>query len=280
MSAGGEQFTVALQGFSEFERNALASFFRLASERSPGYLQVDRMEESHFVIADADHAASLRAVQTAGRGDDTVFVGQRAPQGAASWLRRPIEPTRIVRELDALVALRRASVPVSLSELAAQAGDPPARGKPVPATRPAAPRHAEPVGPDVLVAEDSRIARRFLQLRLQRLGYRVHLASDGDEALEQFTQRGFEIVFLDVELGSVGSIDGFSLCQHLKTHPDFAGGRAPKVVMVTGRDSATDRVRGQLAGCDAYLTKPLLEPEFMQALHRLDPGLRKRIPAG
>ena len=41
--------------------------------------------------------------------------------------------------------------------------------------------------------------------------------------------------------------------------------------MVTGLDGATDRVRGSLAGCDAYLTKPLHEAEFIAALQQVDP---------
>jgi CheY-like chemotaxis protein len=300
-----EQYTVALQGFSDFERSSLTSFFRLASKRSPGYQQVADLNESDFVIADADQGSALQAVVSAHRQLDTVFVGSRAPEGAACWVRRPIEPTHIVRELDSMVALRVSASTVSLSALAAEAaaetdvvevdealGLASARPQvglgvggnaPVDEGAPRVPSIAaffdeDAPGPPVLVAEDSRIARRFLQMRLQRLGYRVYLASDGDEALEQITQQPFELVFLDVALGSPGSIDGLAICQHLKQHPDFAGGRAPRVIFVTGMSGASDRVRGRLAGCDAYLTKPLHEAEFMKTLHSLDPELATRRP--
>jgi two-component system, cell cycle response regulator len=51
-------------------------------------------------------------------------------------------------------------------------------------------------------------------------------------------------------------------------HP---GGIAPAVLLVTGLSGSMDRVRGDLAGCDAYLTKPLMEDEFLAALRLLDP---------
>lgn len=353
---GDTHCNVALQGFSEFERSGLTSFFRLAADRTPAYRQVSRVEDADFIIADADDAGSLRGTLALDRAEDTVYVGRNAPLGALHWLPRPIEPTRIVRALDAIISQRKAAPPLSLAALSMaalarlDAGDtapapfeaeddpfalPPvpesertvpmkrpaaaaapvvaanaAEPRPAPAVatpavpvappperRPAAARRPVPTlsqvvpdvpsiagfvddeegnGPDVLVADDSRIARRFLQQRLQRLGYRVHLASDGDEVLELLTQQRFSLVFLDITLGSADSIDGLAICQHLKQHPDYAGPEGPKVLMVTGLSGATDRVRGSLAGCDAYLTKPLTEADLLKTLQVLDPGLAGR----
>src|SRR4051812_28852160 len=92
------RYTVALQGFSDFERRAMASFFRLAQERAPAYVQASSGAESDFIIADADHASDVAAVSDASRLQDTIFIGARAPAGAVAWLPRPIEPTHIVRE--------------------------------------------------------------------------------------------------------------------------------------------------------------------------------------
>jgi CheY-like chemotaxis protein len=269
-----EHYTVALQGFSEFERSTLASFFRLAVRRTPSYSQVADIERCDFVIADADHAVSLDAVRGARRQDDTVFVGAHPPQGAMAWLRRPIDPVHILRELDAMVEQHRSPAdPLAIARPEAS----PARGSAATRVVPQA-----PTGPDVLVAEDSAIARRFLELRLQRLGYRVHLATDGQAVLSTLKQMPFALIFLDVVLGPPGSLDGLQICQQLKQHPRFSGPGGPKILLVTSLASAVDRVRGALAGCDAYLTKPLLDAEFMHALHTLDPGLafRQRRPAG
>ena len=263
-----EQYTVALQGFSEFERGALASFFRLAAQRSPSYVQVERVDRSDFVIADADQPRSCQSVLAAGRAQDTVFVGAQAPAGAMAWLPRPIEPVRIVRELDSLVEQRNsapgeleavlgsARVDVLLDD-AFNAGD-------------------VASGPDVLVIENSGGERRFLQRCLQRLGYRVRLARDGDEAMVRLRRHAFALVILDIVLGPPGSLDGLKICHDLKRGPPLVGDHRPQVVILTALPGAMDRVRGTLAGCDAYLTKPLDEAEFIDTLRRLDPTLLAR----
>ena len=272
------RYAVALQGFSAFERTALTSFFRLAARRSPTYVQVDAVDHGDFLIADADHPGALEAVQLAGRELDTVFVGATAPAGAMAWLPRPIDPMHIVRELDALVEQR-------LSGRATPADAPAAPvvdlllhelGLPARPQNEVAPRPYRPsVGGrdrDVLIVEDSAIARKFLQLRLQRLGYRVQFACSGEQALDMVEVMPFSIVFLDIRLGGVDSLDGLQVCQAIRQRSTGMDEPEPAIVMVTGSASSADRVRGSLAGCDAYLTKPLIEIEFLQALRQVDPG--------
>lgn len=247
---GPLRYTVALQGFSEFERSALTSFFRLAAARTPGYEQITSLDECDFVIADADQHDAVVAVEDADRTADAVFVGHQAPPHAGAWLGRPIEPNRILRELDQLATRRNApeqpdTQPDPLSDHVTE----------------------RPVR-DVLVVDDSRIAVKFLQLRLQRLGHRVVTARTGEQALEKLRHHRFAIVFLDIVLGPEGSLDGLSLCQHIKQHPPV-GAAAPAVVMVTGQGSESDRVRGSLAGCDAYLVKPLMDEDLGTALRKL-----------
>jgi two-component system, cell cycle response regulator len=195
-------------------------------------------------------------VQEARRLPDTVFVGNHAPQGAVARLPRPIDPTHIVRELDALLEQRLATLdePIDSSWMAS-------------ASAPLAP--GEPLR-DVLVLDDSRIALRFLQLRLQGLGYRVHVAQTSEQALALLTEQPLALAFLDVQLAADDPLDGLQLCRQIKQHPGLPGG-VPKVVLTTGLASASDRVRGALAGCDAYLTKPLMADEFLATLKLLSP---------
>ena len=267
-----EKYSVALVGFSAFERSALGSFFRLALQRAPAFEQVQEPDLADFLVADADRPRSLQVVQDGDRLRDTVFVGAQAPEGAMAWLRRPIDPVHIVRELDALVERRRpaAAEPVprapgavvdlllddigaaSASRAAAVLDDPWAR--------------RGGTGRDVLVVEDSAIARTFLAQRLERLGYHVHLASDGEQAAQMLAYRPYAIVFVDIVLGEPGSIDGLQICRSIKlgaAHPD---GPPPAVVIVTGLTGSSDRVRGSLAGCDGYLCKPLDEADLQRQL--------------
>jgi two-component system, cell cycle response regulator len=125
-------------------------------------------------------------------------------------------------------------------------------------------------GREVLVVDDSAIARTFLAQRLTAFGYQVHLANDGEQALTMCAEQAFAIVFVDVQLGGEHSVDGLRVCQRLKRHPRVPGSASPAVVVVTGDATASTRVRGALAGCDAYLVKPLLEAEFVAALRTVD----------
>lgn len=271
-----QRYGVALEGFSAFERSALASFFRLAAQRSPAYDQAADAGEGDFIIADADHPGALDRVQGAGRTADTVFVGSHAPPGAMAWLPRPIDPLHIMRELDSLVEQRLTGgttfgesmfLPavdlllgqMDLPALEAQAGAAPSTDTPA-------------SGGLALVVEDSAIARKFLQQRLQRLGYRVHLAPHGEQALEMLAAQRFDVVCIDIDLGPPGSIDGLQVCQAVHQAAAESNTAAPGVIIVTGSKVAADRVRGSLAGCDAYLVKPVSTADLVQALRVADPA--------
>jgi two-component system cell cycle response regulator len=295
MPAPVDTYSVALEGFSAFERTALASFFRLAARRSPAYVQVGEAGLSDFLIADADHPASLAAVHRQQRTGDTVFVGQSAPPGALAWLPRPIDPMHIVRELDSLVELRLAlpsasgARPVPPAAIAAMDlsrihddgvdlllpdSDEAFQAAALAASpaQNAAPAWRGGAAREVLVVEDSAIARKFLQLRLQRLGYRVMTSASGDDALDILEHHWFAIVCADVALGPPGSIDGLQVCRRIKQRAAQPGGKPTAVILVTSLNGSSDRVRGSLAGCDAYLTKPLMEAEFIAALRQVDPA--------
>ena len=126
-------------------------------------------------------------------------------------------------------------------------------------------------GRAVLVVDSTPIARAFLMQRLRELGYDAHGADHGELALAMVEQQVFAIVFLELTLTPENSIDGLTLCQAIKQKPDHPDGIVPAVVVTTGRGGSSDRVRGSLAGCDAYLTKPLIEAEFLAALREIDP---------
>ena len=272
------RYTVAVDGFSAFERSTLSSFFRLAARRSPSYVEVPEADRCDFVIADADQAAALSNAASSGRTGITVFIGKQAPEGAMAWLARPIDPMHIMRELDALVEQRH-TVPGALDEPEGALDlDLLLDDLPFAADAPAilALNSPAPSGPDVLVVEDSAIARRFLQVRLQQLGYAVYLATDAQEAVAWLRSRAFALVFLDVALGPAGGLDGLNLCQMLKHDAAFAITRAAKVIIVSGLSGAMDRVRGSLAGCDAYLTKPVDDAELQRTVLGLDPTLSRR----
>ena len=290
--ADARSYRVALEGFSEFERGMLASCFRLAERRAPAYVHVSDSAQSDLIVANADQPQLLERIVAARRVNDTVFVGAQAPREAIAHVERPIEPTRILRELDQLVALR--TVPIgldlelSLPSLSALQATPASVDLLLhDILPPDADRSAEHAsiparggGRVVLVVDDSPIARKFLEARLRRLGYVVHSAASGEQALELAARQRFSIVFLDIGLALGDSanprLDGLQACQSIRQSAQQRGEEPPAVVLVTGSATAAERVRVSLVGCDAYLTKPLLEPEFIEVLGAVDPLFREQ----
>ena len=105
---------------------------------------------------------------------------------------------------------------------------------------------------------------------LREQAYAVDLVADGEEALYQASINDYDLVILDVMLPR---IDGFEVCRQLR-----AQGSAVPVLMLTARDSVSDRVSGLDTGADDYLTKPFDFKELLarvRALLRRGPALRE-----
>ncbi len=128
---------VALVGFSSFERRALQAAFRMSARRAIGYELVERLEDCRFAVADTDAPGFLEAVRAVRRLRSTVFVGPQSPAGAQAWLMRPMDPAKVVHELDLLDARdARETRPVPLFTEAAGMPLPPGRVVPSADERP------------------------------------------------------------------------------------------------------------------------------------------------
>jgi hypothetical protein len=100
-----QRICVALLGFSDFERRAHLSTFRLGERDAVDVRPVDALEHADVIVADADFPAIVRQVIGAGRIDRTIFVGSEAPAQAMAWMLRPIDPQRVLHRLVELVRL-------------------------------------------------------------------------------------------------------------------------------------------------------------------------------
>lgn len=118
----------------------------------------------------------------------------------------------------------------------------------------------------ILVVDDSDIALKFMRNRLTRFGFRADLVSSGEEALARMNVRPYKFVFLDVMMEG---LDGYQTCRAIKQRK-YSDGKPPVVVMLTSRGGTIDKIRGTLAGCDAYLTKPLNEQDLITVLAKHD----------
>lgn len=107
-----------------------------------------------------------------------------------------------------------------------------------------------------LVVDDSLPIRVQMQKELELFVGQIDLAESGEQALEFIANHTYDIIFLDVVLPGM---DGYQICKAIKRDKRTKG---VPVVMLTGKSSPFDRVRGKLAGCDTYLTKPVDLPKF------------------
>ena len=249
---------VAILGLRDFEREAIAACLRLSRGRTPGYELAALLDAATLLVADAEHAPSVQVVLAAEMLGCTLFIGAAAPAGAAARMPRPIDPQQLLRELDALVA-------EPFSAPAAHAVD----------RRRATPPAPETPAPTALLVDDSEIALRFLESRLQRFSLVMDRALGSGRAIELMSKRRYDFVFLDVELGTQSDLDGLALCQHIKRQQDQLV-LPSAVFIVSAHATQMDRVRGGLAGCDGYLGKPLDEVELQRLLLRH--GLKPRAP--
>ncbi|HKY85014.1 MAG TPA: response regulator transcription factor [Anaerolineales bacterium] len=118
----------------------------------------------------------------------------------------------------------------------------------------------------ILVIEDEDKILQFLQRGLTYEGYRVEMAADGAAGLALARAEAPDLVILDWMLPGM---DGLEVCRRLR-----AGGPTP-ILMLTARESVSDRVLGLDAGADDYLVKPF---EFDELLARVRALLRRARP--
>jgi len=112
--------------------------------------------------------------------------------------------------------------------------------------------------PLILVVDDRADSRKLLALHLQREGWAVQLAADGEQALALAARTAPDLVLLDVLMPGM---DGLEVCRRLRARPATA--RVP-VVMLTSLDETEDCVRGLEAGADDFVHKPF-RPEELRA---------------
>jgi len=124
-----------------------------------------------------------------------------------------------------------------------------------------------------LVVDDSTSLRKLMELTLIPMGIQVEFADNGEDALALIERNSYNIVFLDIMLPGM---DGYRVCKTIKNNK--ATKHLP-VIMLTGKDTTFDKIRGVMAGTDVYLTKPLERSELVDALNKCLPRRHSALAA-
>lgn len=115
----------------------------------------------------------------------------------------------------------------------------------------------------VLIADDETNLLISLEYLLQRQGYDVSLARDGDQTMEQIRQQQPDLVILDAMLPGQS---GFEVCQQVRADPAL---RHIRIVMLSARARETDVAKGKALGADAYIVKPFSTGDLVNQVRLL-----------
>ena len=280
-----EQYLVDVIGFNPVERSMLTSIFALAARRDPAFVQYDPATTvsgaADIYLVDAENPEAVNEFRMLSKRSNlpAVMVGPEGESLGFPTLPRPLQWARLLQALEETVAAASGSgtraardddgtLPLGKTFSASMSG------RAQPAQAPALDEVAaqkRAAGDTVLVVDDNASVRMFMKAKLAPFKFEVDFAETGEEAVGLTGTREYTCVFLDVVLPG---IDGYQVCKLVKANKHAM--KKTAVVMLTSRSSPFDKLRGSLAGCDEYLTKPLDEDRLLEVIAKFLPSSRKR----
>jgi two-component system response regulator VicR len=120
----------------------------------------------------------------------------------------------------------------------------------------------------ILIVDDEKPIADILKFNLEKEGYEIYCAYDGDEALQKVGEYNPDLVLLDIMLPIR---DGLEVCREIRKNHDMP------IIMITAKDSELDKVLGLEMGADDYVTKPFSTREL---LARVKANLRRHQAGG
>lgn len=115
----------------------------------------------------------------------------------------------------------------------------------------------------IFIVEDEKTIARFLQITLEKAGFKTAIEYNGRRAYEKIMQEKFALVLLDVMLPEM---DGMEICRRVREVSDIP------IIMLTARDEIEDKVEGLDLGANDYMTKPFASEELLARIR----GILKR----
>ena len=119
------------------------------------------------------------------------------------------------------------------------------------------------MGMRVLIADDEPNIVAALEFLLQRSGFQVHIARNGDEALRQIEEHMPDLVVLDVMMPLRS---GYDVCRRVREREDW---QHIKIVMLSAKGREVDANKGLTLGADLYISKPFSTKELVARINRL-----------
>lgn len=121
----------------------------------------------------------------------------------------------------------------------------------------------------VLVVEDERKLARFIELELKHEGYQVDTANDGQTAIMDIMNNGYDAVILDL---MIPVVDGIEVCRRVRKFSNVP------IIILTARDGIQDKVNGLDLGANDYMTKPFAMEELLARLRVIFRKEEQEVP--
>ena len=266
-------FKVGLFGLASNEQNTLGSIFKLAASRSRQYtlISADKRPEAEILLVDADDQNAINEWRSFSVHHSTipvVKVTKNLPTESASdiYLRRPLTLKRVLETLDKVTIEAHKYVPELVIGGEDKTLDEEANAALLGAVQGA--EKASRSGFKALVVDDSLPVRKSMEIQLGLFGMEIDFAETGEEALEFIKKSVYDIIFLDLMLPG---IDGYKVCKEIKSHKMS---KNTPVVMLTGKGSRFDKLRGTMAGANVYLTKPVEQEKLKEVIKQYLPNTK------
>jgi two-component system cell cycle response regulator len=272
------QLLVVLLGFDGADEERLTRAFQIERRDGRKYTVAnfnpsDRAR-SDILMVNYDNPAALRekdVILGAHPKTQVVAVSQKPlSEAPAHHIRGILIAARVLSVLDKVsVAPPRSGAASAKPQATLSTLLPQYEVKPVPQdqtnqtdlviTAPAA-KEVDSIGYRVLVVDDSPAIQKSLELNLATLPQirAIDFADSGEIALEKAEVMQYDLIFLDVMMPG---IDGYETCTRLRKKPEF---KKTPIIMVSGKASPLDEVKGIISGCTTYLTKPVQHEAFQK----------------
>lgn len=240
MKSSSKGRMIGALGLTTDELRLLGSIACLTGSRpGGGYHIATDVRDADICIVNADDYSAMSKWRYLSVGANppvmVLYTGTKPVDPSQDYILRPFGPSRLLALLDKISTKIRESaevwkIPVESKQLQACAGAPQTRA---------------------LVIDDSLTVLKQLSIELQKLNIQADCAETGESGLNMLLYSQYDIIFLDIVLPGT---DGYQICKSIRKNPKT---RLTPVVLLSSKSSAFDRVRGKLAGCNEYLTKPV-----------------------
>lgn len=276
MASGTEFLDIEIVGFKPNEKTLIVSMFKLSQLRDHAYREwvPGESREPDCVIADIDDAdgqmrVELAHIRKAEHRLITIGTGPSGKFTSAAHIERPIRWAAVLHVLDTVLT-EHGAVPKLIepdsteykrqaNALEADIVQPwydRAEGATEFKTRPA-----------VLVLDPDPLVFAVIAHALAPARFRVDKAATIAEATEMMAEHRYNCIVMESVLGED---DGIRFCKTIKSMPDRR--RRTGVIILTVNNSIVERMRGSMAGCDAYLGKPIEATDLLATIEKFLPN--------